>query len=134
MMDLQMIQKLYFEIPRDSRIQFYKRPAIKKKGASSCRNYGLELAKGELIQFLDDDDLLDKNKLEAQVKAYSGRKELLTCKWGGFTDNSDFKSLFKYRYHSYKNFKKGVQLLNTFGLYNEFFPPLVYLTPRRIDR
>ena len=62
---------------------------------------------GELIQFLDDDDLLDKNKQE-QVKAYSGQQELLTCKWGGFTDNTDFKSRFKYHYHSYKNFKKGI--------------------------
>lgn len=116
----------------DSRIQLFKRPTIKRKGASSCRNYGLEMAKGELIQFLDDDDLLDKNKLYEQVKSYSGNNELLTSKWGGFTNNSDLKSRFKYKYHSYKNFKKGINLLNTFGLYNEYFPFFVYLTPLKL--
>ena len=33
------------EFLRDIRMKFYNRPANKQKGASSCRNYGLELAK-----------------------------------------------------------------------------------------
>ena len=117
---------------KDKRFRFYKRPETKPKGASACRNYGFEMAKGGLIQFLDDDDLLHKNKLQEQVKAYSGQQELLTCKWGGFTDVSDFKSRFKYKYNSYRNFKKGISLLNTFGLFDEYFPPIVYLTPRSL--
>jgi len=116
---------------KDKRFKFYLRPTIRKKGASVCRNYGLEKSKGELIQFLDSDDLLAKNKLEEQVKLYKpGDLSLITCKWGGFEESSNLSKRFKYKYHSYRNFKKGINLLNTFGNYNEYFPPLVYLTPR----
>lgn len=117
---------------RDSRIKFFKRPDEFRKGASACRNYGLSQAQGELIQFLDDDDLLDKEKLAEQVKFYSKNHQftLFTSKWGGFTDSDDLKSRFKFKYHSYRNFQKGAELLRTFGLYNEYFPVHVYLTPQ----
>lgn len=36
-------------------------------GASTARNLGLKLAKGEFIQFLDADDLLSPDKIEKQV-------------------------------------------------------------------
>lgn len=126
--NLQEVRKF---VAKDPRIRFYERPEKLKKGASSCRNYGLSIAKGELIQFLDDDDLLDSEKLSEQVKHYCSDNKLVlfTCRWGGFTNSEDLKSRFKYRYNSYRNFKKGVDLLNTFGLYNEYFPLHVYLTP-----
>ncbi|PKH67677.1 hypothetical protein CXF59_07160 [Flavobacterium sp. ALD4] len=43
---------------------FYK----ENGGLSSARNYGVNLAKGEYIGFLDDDDLWESSKIEKQVK------------------------------------------------------------------
>jgi len=37
-------------------------------GACAARNKGLKIAKGEWIQFLDADDLLEKDKIEHQLK------------------------------------------------------------------
>lgn len=126
--DSKLIVEKY--IQSDTRIQFFQRPAAKRKGASSCRNYGLEKAKGELIQFLDDDDLLAKDKLEEQVKLHvPGRLSLITCKWGWFKDNKYLEERFKHKYHTYRNFNKGIKLLDKLGLYNEYLPVHNYLTP-----
>ena len=54
-------------IKKDSRFQFYKRPANKRKGANSCRNYGFDIAEGDIIQWLDSDDLLAEFALELYI-------------------------------------------------------------------
>lgn len=51
----------------DKRFTYHSRPNNFSKGAAGSRNFGFELSKGKYIQWLDDDDMLSKRKLEYQV-------------------------------------------------------------------
>jgi len=62
--------KFYTEL--DPRIQFHKRPANRKKGANSCRNYGFEISQGTYINWFDSDDLMHPEKLGLQFNQLSG--------------------------------------------------------------
>ncbi|ARV05500.1 hypothetical protein BTO04_01780 [Polaribacter sp. SA4-10] len=57
----------------DKRIQIVSRPANKKKGANSCRNYGFEISKGEFIQWFDSDDVMHPNKLEEKINVLTNK-------------------------------------------------------------
>ncbi len=58
------------------------------QGACRARNFGFEKSSGELIQYLDADDLLSYDKIEMQVKAllssdWSSR-HVIHSRWGRF--------------------------------------------------
>lgn len=56
-------------------IRIFKQPENHER--SAARNRGLKEAKGELIMFLDDDDLLRKNALDNLVKPLVNNKRLV---------------------------------------------------------
>ena len=58
-------------------------------GASAARNHGLRLAHGDLLQFLDADDLISAEKIGAQVELLRARPTgtVATCAWGRFQDD-----------------------------------------------
>ena len=58
---------------RDKRIKVYQNEH--NLGPAGTRNYGVQLAKGKWIAFLDSDDLWKKDKLEKQLNLASSVKE-----------------------------------------------------------
>ncbi len=61
---------------------------LPNRGASAARNHGLRLARGELIKFLDADDLLAPESLSVQVAALAGRSDRLAFgPWARFHDD-----------------------------------------------
>ena len=53
---------------KDNRIQYYLQA---NSGPTVARNYGLKLAKGEFIQFIDADDMIEHQKIEKQVSVFN---------------------------------------------------------------
>ncbi|MBK0399755.1 glycosyltransferase family 2 protein [Limibaculum sp. M0105] len=67
-----------------SAIKSFRIPA---SGANVARNVALKRCKGDIIQFLDADDILIANKFERQIPALaSGRADLVFCKGYLFGD------------------------------------------------
>mgnify|MGYP006137657507 CR=1 FL=1 len=104
-----------------------------KSGAPSARNFGIKKSKGEFIQFLDSDDILQKDKIFNQVKVLTYRKEidLTYSKAQFFNENGDPTNEFwgqplKGNYLDYFNFSFQTMCplyrksaLNKFGHWDE---------------
>lgn len=117
----------------DSRFLFTTKPDGIAKGASSSRNIGLQLSKGEYIQFLDSDDILASNKIEKQIAVLSGQSNftISTCKWGKFTQLTDPINLFENN-QDYKNFRNSKEYFDLIGLHGGFFPCHSFLIPKEL--
>lgn len=65
---------------KNDRIILLRRPSTLKKGANSCRNFGLMVSKGKYVKWIDSDDLLDENAIELQVKGiHESKANLSVC-------------------------------------------------------
>ena len=87
----------------DTRFKFLKRPDNYKKGLPGCRNFGIDLAKGDYIIFFDDDDIVHPQNLELCV-AELNKKEISFCRYIREVFLNDFDYNFDYSkiYTSFK--------------------------------
>lgn len=92
-------------IEKDSRFKYlYK----ENGGLSSARNLGLDNAKGEFIQFLDSDDILDSRKLELSIKELHLNRSLniVISNFRMFTiDHNYYSAPYCTLYFEFFNFK-----------------------------
>ncbi len=101
-------------LEKDSRFQFLKRPNCYLKGLPGCRNYGLDLAKGEYIIFFDDDDIVHPQNLELCVNELE-KTEISFCRYERevFTGDFDYNFDCSKEYSSfYINSNDVEKLLN----------------------
>ncbi len=102
------------------------------KGAAAARNTGLTHANGDFIQFLDADDVLEPNKIEAQINLYKqydySQDILIFGKWSII--GLDLSKLGDNQKSIWHNYQKPADILNDFVLFGCCLPPIVYLTPK----
>jgi glycosyltransferase involved in cell wall biosynthesis len=82
-------------LQEDSRFNYVKRPDGFLKGLPGCRNYGLDLAKGEYIVFFDDDDIPHPQNLELCVLELSD-PNISFCRYIREVFVGDFNYTFDY--------------------------------------
>ena len=61
-------------IAGDKRFSYLVRPDKYKKGLPGCRNYGLDICKGNYVVFFDDDDLVHPDNLLRNLEILKGQK------------------------------------------------------------
>ena len=118
-------------------IENYLGPNVKlfrqlNKGACAARNLAFQQSNGDLIQYLDADDILTENKIEDQVDLLRSAKpgSLASCKWFKFRgdiQNSEENDLF-----IYKSYSTPLELLLEMWLERSMMQTSVWLVPRDI--
>ena len=74
---------------KDTRFRYYKRANQYRKGISGCRNYGINLARGEYYVFFDDDDIAHPENLSITLN-YLNNYRIDFCHYKRVAFNESF--------------------------------------------
>lgn len=81
----EMVKKFIYN---DNRFTINKRPSNRPKGANACRNYGLEIAKGNYINWFDSDDIMHPDFILEKLKFFKNNElDGVISKTAIFTDD-----------------------------------------------
>ncbi|MEH6836211.1 MULTISPECIES: glycosyltransferase family 2 protein [Falsihalocynthiibacter] len=113
----------------DGRIKWVSGP---NRGGSAARNIGLEMARGDWIQFLDADDILPPEKIAMQLAQMEGAPKgaMAFGPWSHFHDNGDIAP--DDVRHYWQSYETGADLLSFMWHKGGFFPYHTWLTPRAL--
>lgn len=78
-------------VESDTRFHLYKRPEHVLKGANTCRNIGLNKAKGKYIQFFDSDDLMAVDKLEVHINKLNNGYDFCVSRYDSIRGNEQIQ-------------------------------------------
>jgi glycosyltransferase involved in cell wall biosynthesis len=103
------------------------------RGASAARNYGIRFAEGDLIQFLDSDDILAPDKIERQVISLRNEPDgtVASGPFRNFIESVENPQAVAFD-NGFGDFEKPVDWLVEAALNRAMFPPVVWLTPRKL--
>jgi glycosyltransferase involved in cell wall biosynthesis len=102
------------------------------KGASAARNVAFKVSRGEYIQYLDADDILSKDKIKNQML------RLVKADFNSIASSSycvfheDIKKCRNVSDFGNRDFKDTMEWLLAAARDEVMFPPLVWLTPRKL--
>jgi glycosyltransferase involved in cell wall biosynthesis len=91
---------------QERRFQYHLRTEKYKKGTSGCRNYGLDMAKGDYVIFFDDDDIVHPQNLEVCVDELFN-ENVSFCRYIRDVFSGDFHYSFDYS-KTYTSFYIGI--------------------------
>ncbi|MBC8371009.1 MAG: glycosyltransferase family 2 protein [Planctomycetes bacterium] len=114
----------------DSRVRLIRST---NRGACRARNLGLHVAKGDYIQFLDADDLIEDNKIESQIEALTvcNSKRLVAYgPWCEFIDGAG--ASIRSGYSSGRSYAEPMEWLFDAMQEGFYLPPHCWLVPTEV--
>lgn len=113
----------------DNRLKYFTVP---NGGPCRARNFGLSKASGALIQFLDADDLLEKEKLSLQYKKYLqfGDDYIYSGVMGKIL--GDQKTLEQDFHFYYQDLSVLEYFQEMFGNFGKYYTTGIWLVPRKL--